>query len=68
MNFMDLASIDIAAYSTAKALGDAQSSSGVKVLNKQRSQQEAVANILLSSIAETPRAPEQSGQNLDIQA
>ena len=65
---MDLASVDIAAYSSAKALGDAQSSSGVKVLNKQRSQQEAVAAILLSGIQETPRVEGQTGQNLNIQA
>ena len=60
--------MDVAAYSTDKALVDAQNSSGVKVLNKQRKQTEAVANILLEGIKETPRAPEQAGQKLNIQA
>ena len=60
--------MDIAAYSTDKALVDAQNSTGVKVINKQRSQQEAVANILISSIQQTPRAAEQGGHQLNIQA
>jgi hypothetical protein len=66
---MDLSSIDIAAYSTEKALVDAQNEAGVKVIKGQKSQLEAIAQILFSSIEATaPRAPEQTGQRLNIQA
>jgi hypothetical protein len=68
MSSVDLESIDIAAYSTQKALTDVQDSAGVKVLKQQQNQQEAIAQTLIGSISETPRAPEQTGQQLNLTA
>lgn len=65
---MDLNSVDIAAYSTKKASVDTQESAGVKLINKQRHQLEAVVGTLLSTIDEAPRAPEQSGHRVNVRA
>lgn len=65
---MDLTSIDIAAYSTEKALTDTKDSAGVKLLNNQRNQQTAVVGSLISSIKETPRTAEQTGHGLNLKA
>ncbi|MCB0352591.1 MAG: hypothetical protein KDD64_03675 [Bdellovibrionales bacterium] len=61
--------MDIAQYASERAVVNAQNEASVKVFQGARKQQEAVLNILLSGIEQvTPRAPEQTGQILNIQA
>ena len=65
---MDLESVDIASYSTAKAIKDTKDSSGVKLITNQRDQQKAVVGKILSGIEEAPRPSGQTGQHLNVKA
>lgn len=61
--------MDVAEYASEKAVVDAQNKASVKVFKGAQDQQEAVLNILLGSIDQSaPRAPEQTGHHLNIQA
>lgn len=67
LRFMDLESINIAAYSTEYALQQVQQEGGVKMLKGSLDQKEAVVMKLLEGVQNT-RAPEQTGQRLNISA
>ncbi len=61
--------MDVAAYTSTKAIVDSQNQAAVKVFKGAQEQKEAVLQILLGGIqGSAPRAPEQSGQNLNVTA
>ena len=61
--------MDVASYSTAVKLVEAQNHAAVKVLKGANEQAEVVAGILLEGIAEVVDAlPEGKGENLNIVA
>jgi len=59
--------MDIAAYSTAVKLVEAQNEASVKVVKGALEQSEVIANILLSGISEVVDSlPEGKGENLNV--
>ena len=65
---MDISAVDIASYSTQKALSDTAQKADVKLLKGAGDQLETVMTTLLTGIDVSARAVEQTGQKLNLKA